>query len=371
MIRSVFLLLAALLSALPALAGEIALDRAAVLAHGPWPPSPRPDPTNRVADSPAAIALGQMLFGDPRLSGDGTMPCTRCHDPDRAFTDGKSLAVARKTLSRNTPTILGVGLGRWFGWDGAGDSLWAASIRPILNADEMAGSLDGVARLLREDQTLHDAYVAAFGRPPDHVAPEMLLADAGKALAAWQALQMPPRTAFDRFRDAMAVGDTAGMSDYPVAAQRGLAIFTGKGRCSLCHAGPAFTNGEFADAGVPFFTAEGADRGRFGGIRALKQNPYNRTGLHSDDRSPAATRLTRRVRLEPRNFGEFKVPSLRAISRTAPYMHNGSLATLADVVEHYSSLNEDRLHADGETVLRRLDLSPGEKADLVTFLETL
>lgn len=371
MIRAAGLMLVALLAALPADAADIDLDRAAVLAHGPWPPAPRPDPTNRAAGNPAAAALGEMLFAEPRLSGGGDMACTRCHEPDRAFADGKALAEGRRILTRNTPTILGAGLGRWFGWGGSSDSLWAASIRPILDPDEMAGSADGVARLLRGDAVLRSAYIGAFDRPPDDVAPDILLADAGKALAAWQARQMPPRTAFDDFRDALATGDEAGTSAYPAAARRGLAIFTGKGRCSLCHAGPAFTNGEFADAGVPFFTADGADRGRFGGIRSLRENPFNRTGAFSDDTSPAATRLTRRVRLEPRNFGEFKVPSLRQVGRTAPYMHNGSLPTLADVVAHYSDLNEERLHADGETVLRRLDLTAAEQADLAAFLETL
>ena len=161
------------------------------------------------------------------------------------------------------------------------------------------------------------------------------------------------------------------MADYSVPAQRGLKLFVGKGRCSLCHYGPAFSNGEFADVTVPFFIPGGVDKGRYGGIRALRDNPFSRIGLHSDDPSPSAQRQTRQVRLLHRNFGEFRVPSLRSIVQTAPYMHDGSLARLEDVIGHYSELDESRLHVDGERILRPLNLTAGEKADLLAFLRTL
>jgi cytochrome c peroxidase len=162
------------------------------------------------------------------------------------------------------------------------------------------------------------------------------------------------------------------MKSYPVAAQRGLKIFVGKGNCGTCHFGPQFTNGEFADTGVAFFVANGeVDPGRFGGIKKLRSSAHNLLGRFNDDPSRARATGTRHVESQPRNFGEFRVPGLREVARTAPYMHNGSLATLRDVVKFYSELNEERLHADGEKILRPLALSEREIEDLVAFLETL
>ena len=123
---------------------------------------------------------------------------------------------------------------------------------------------------------------------------------------------------------------------------------------------------------MPFFVAGGGvDPGRHGGIRKLQGNPFNLLGRHSDDRAGGSATKTRHVSIEHRNFGEFKVPGLRNVARSAPYMHNGSLATLADVVRHYSEINPDRLHSDGESLLKPLRLSAGEAADLVAFLESL
>ncbi len=135
------------------------------------------------------------------------------------------------------------------------------------------------------------------------------------------------------------------MARYPLAAQRGLQIFVGKGNCSVCHFGPNFTSGEFEDAGVPHFAEKGrVDPGRHGGIAALQASPFNLLGPYNDDPEGAAGVPTRHVEQLHRNWGEFRVPSLRNVALTAPYMHNGSLATLGDVVRHYSELDEERLH---------------------------
>ena len=160
---------------------------------------------------------------------------------------------------------------------------------------------------------------------------------------------------------------------YPAAALRGLKLFVGRGNCTACHTGPAFTNGEFHDTGVPFFLpGGGVDAGRHAGIRKLLANPYNLLGAHSDDPQGASDVRTRHVDAQHRNFGEFKTPSLRNVARTAPYMHNGSLPTLEAVVRHYSELSADRVHQDGESLLLRpLRLKDGEVADLVAFLESL
>ena len=208
-------------------------------------------------------------------------------------------------------------------------------------------------------------------RPPP-ASDEALLAGIGKVLAAFQETLVAGRAPFDDFRDALEKGDRAAAARYPMAAQRGVRIFVGKGNCGSCHFEPNFSNGEFHDTGVPFFVAGGGvDPGRHGGIRKLQVNPFNLLGRHNDDKAARSAAKTQHVSLEQRNFDEFKVPGLRNVALTAPYMHNGSLATLADVVRHYSELSPDRLHSDGESLLKPLRLSAGEAADLVAFLESL
>jgi cytochrome c peroxidase len=193
-----------------------------------------------------------------------------------------------------------------------------------------------------------------------------------KALAAYQASLVSPRTAFDSFRDALLRGDEATAARYPLAAQRGLRLFIGRGQCSVCHAGPTFSNGEFADIGIPFFVAGGVDAGRHTGLQQLQASRMNRLGPFNDAAAadPQAV-TTRHVAAEHRHFGEFRVPGLRQLTRTAPYMHNGSLASLQDVVQHYSELNEERLHADGERILRPLRLTGPEREDLLALLRSV
>ena len=199
-----------------------------------------------------------------------------------------------------------------------------------------------------------------------------MLVNAAKAIGAFVATLQSGRTAFDDFRDALARGDRATAARYPLPAQRGARLFVGRGRCHLCHMGPLFSNGEFGDAGLPFFVRPGVvDPGRHGGIAALRSSAYNLLSRWSDAPDTSASIKTRHVQAQHRNFGEFKVPGLRNVALTAPYMHDGQLATLHDVVNHYSDLSLDRLHADGERILEPLHLTDGEHADLIAFLETL
>ncbi|HKX38465.1 MAG TPA: cytochrome c peroxidase [Burkholderiales bacterium] len=341
-------------------------EKRRILSHGPWPPPARRDPSNRVSGKPEAIALGERLFFEPRLSGSGSVLCATCHAPFRAFQDGRPRGVGLAEVERNTPSLLNVAFYRWYGWDGGHDSLWSQSIRPLLEPREMNASPRHVASIVRS--LYGEKYEKAFGRsPPDE--DEALLVDAGKALAAFQETLVSGRTPFDDFRDALERSDE---HDYPLPAQRGLKIFIGKGNCSVCHFGPHFTNGEFADTGIPFFVAPGkVDAGRIEGIKAVKASPFNLLGKHNDDPARTTAAGTRHVEAQHRNFGEFRVPGLRSVASTAPYMHNGSLATLADVVSHYSELNEERLHADGERILRPLRLTPSEAGDLLAFLASL
>jgi cytochrome c peroxidase len=341
----------------------------AIVAHGPWPAPRTRDPSNRVSGNAAAIELGERLFFDRRLSVNGEVSCSRCHLPERNWSDGLPRAVGLEEVDRNTPSVTNVRYQRWFGWDGAHDSLWAQSIRPILDAREMGASAVHVAKLLRGDSDLSCRYRRTFGSAPA-ADDEKVLVDAAKALAAFQETLVSGRTAFDEFRDALARGDPA--ARYPESAQRGLRIFIGKGSCNVCHVGPAFTNGEFHDTGIAFFVRPGqVDTGRHGGIKRLLADRMNLLGPYNDDAKRSSATGTRHVALEHRNFGEFKVPSLRNLALTAPYMHNGSLATLRDVVRHYSEISPDRLHSDGEAILKPLRLTDEETQDLVAFLESL
>ena len=351
----------------PIVLSQFSADEVArILQHGPWPPATRRDPSNRVSGNPEAIALGEKLFFEPRLSGTGSVLCATCHAPFRSFQDGRARAFGLQEVDRNTPSVLNARFYRWYGWDGSHDTLWSQSVRPLLDAREMNASAAHVARAIRE--LLAVEYQKAFDRPVPQD-DEAVLVDVGKALAAFQETLVSGRTPFDEFRDAL---EKNTVTNYPAAAQRGLKIFIGKGNCSVCHFGPHFTNGEFADTGVPFFAGRGrVDPGRHQGIKRLKSNPHNLLGRFNDDAARSTATGTKHVELQHRNFGEFRVPGLRNVAQTAPYMHNGSLATLRDVVRHYSELNEERLHADGERVLKPLKLSEGEIEDLVTLLESL
>jgi cytochrome c peroxidase len=348
-------------------------ERAAIVAHGPWPPPMPADPSNRVSGNAEAIALGRRLFFDKRLAGDKQRSCAACHDPDKAFADGRPRSIGTVAVDRNSMALANLRLNRWFGWDGAGDSLWGQSIRPILDPKELNLPPEQARERLAADTEIAAAYARAFGGPMAGDAPELVLVNVAKALAAFQETIVTGRTRFDDFRDALVRGDHAGLGRYPLAAQRGLKIFVGTGRCSACHFGPNFTNGEFDDVGVPHFAEKGrVDTGRFGGIAALRASPFTLLGRYNDAPHAAPGLATRHVEPLHRNWGEFRVPSLRNVARTAPYMHNGSLATLADVVHHYSEVDEDRLHGiPGQRLVRPLRLSPQEQGDLRAFLETL
>lgn len=346
------------------------VERQRILAHGPWPPPARRDAGNGVAGRPAAQALGQRLFFDRALSPDGRVACVDCHLPQRAFTDGRARSVGRAVLDRNAPSLWNAVHERWLGWDGAADSLWSQALRPLLDERELGSSAAHLRRRVAASPELSCRWRAAFGSaPPDD--DDRLLVQTGKALGAFVATLVSGRTPFDRVRDALASGDTAAQARYPAAAWRGLRLFVGRGRCSLCHAGAHFSHGEFADIGAGFFVRPGVvDPGRHGGIVALQGSRFNLLSAHADDAGEAAVK-TRHVDLQHRHFGEFKVPSLRNVAETAPYLHDGRFATLAEVVRHYSELDLDRLHADGESLLQPLHLDQREAADLVAFLRTL
>ncbi len=348
-------------------------ERSRILSLGPWPPAPRIDPTNRVSGNADAIVLGSRLFFDARLSPSGYIACVTCHQTDRAWTDLKPRAHGLADLPRNTPALNNLSLQRWYGWGGGADSLWMASLRPLLDPREFDSNPAWVAHVYVRDPELACFYQRAFGHSPTAKGADLehVLVNTAKALAAFQETLVTGRTAFDEFRDALARGDAAAASRYPPAARQGLQLFIGRGNCIACHNGPNFSNGEFADVGVPFFTAPGeVDAGRYQDLQALRGSRFSLLGRHSDAAVSGAT-ATRHATLEPRHWGEFKVPSLRNVAVTAPYMHNGAFASLQAVLRHYSALDEARIHSSAQPLLRPLRLSATDTEALLAFLATL
>ncbi|MEY2653283.1 MAG: di-heme enzyme [Pseudomonadota bacterium] len=357
------------------------VELAALRTLGPWPPAVPRDPGNAVSGRADAVALGWRLFVDRGLSGDGTLACVDCHRPDQALADGLPRSVGRVVLARHAPSLWNAGLQRWQGWDGAADSLWSQAIRPLLDGREMAATPAHVARRIAADPALSCRHRAVFGMAPDAATPaaaERTLVQAAQAIGAYLATLVSGRTAFDDYRDARLRGGAAAAAAaarYPADARRGLALFVGEGRCTLCHGGARLSHGEFADIGRPHFSAPGVvDRGREAGIEALRASPYTLAGPWAardpaDASDPALT--TRQLRPQPRNLGEFRIPSLRNVAATPPYTHDGSVATLDDMLRHYAELDLDRLHADGSELLRPLGWTAAQRADVIAFLRTL
>jgi cytochrome c peroxidase len=332
----------------------------AILAHGPWPVPARADPSNRVSGKREAVELGERLFFDERMSSTGKFSCGTCHVPERNWTDNRTRGAAAAEVERNTPTLMNIRLGRWFGWDGAADSLWAQSIRPILDARELGASPRHVAELMRNDEQLACRYRKVFGAPPS-IDDERVLVDVGKALAAFEETLDSPSTPFDQFRNALERGERIAPWRYSDAAQRGLRIFIGKGGCDACHSGPNFSDGEFHRNGFPSLRA---DPGRSEGVKRLRESRFNLLGPYNDDPARSTAEGTRHAMMEAGEPGAFKVPTLRHMLLTAPYGHHGEMERIADIVRHYSEIG-------GPGSLKPLRLAEREQTDLVVFLESL
>ena len=344
----------------------------AILAHGPWPVPGKKDPTNRVSGKREAVDFGERLFFDTRLSANGKFSCGTCHVPERNWTDNQTRGAAIAQMDRNTPTLMNVRLGHWYGWDGGSDSLWAQSIRPMLDPRELGSDARQVADFVRRDEQFACRYQRAFGAPPSATDDEAVLVDVAKALAAFQETLDSAPTPFDKFREALARGERIPPWTYSDAAQRGLKIFIGKGGCNECHTGPNFTSGEFHDNGFSARATSGRpDPGRVEGIRKVRESRFNLLGPYNDDPARTTAAATLNVKSEPRDLNAFKVPTLRNMLLTAPYGHHGEILSIADIVQHYSELNPEHLQAGGGGKLKRLNLTAAEQTDLVVFLESL
>ena len=344
---------------------------AIIEGFGPWPPLTQQDKTNQLANIPLAQSLGKSLFFDSGLSSNNQVACATCHQPNKAFTDQVAIAQGMHLGHRNTPSLWNVGFKRWYGWGGDIDTLWGASLRALLNPTEMAASVTSISKYLsKQPYVLSQLQQLSLWKNAKTDQDKLVVV--GKLLAAYQGDLISQKSEFDLFRESLIAQNDAESNHYSDAKKRGLKLFIGKGNCQVCHTGPLFSNNEFADIGIRYFDRQGkVDKGRYQGIQSLKASPFSSLGEYNDDPSLTSRIQAQHLVLKHRNFGEFMVPSLRNIAATSPYMHQGSLSTLDDVIEHYSNLDEERLHTDGVAILRPLNLTKAEKADLKAFLESL
>lgn len=271
------------------------------------------------------VALGRRLFFDPILSHDKTVACATCHRPDHGFAspDARPIGIGGKQGTRRAPTLLNRAYGTAFFWDGRAKSLEEQALEPIANPVEMGSTVDEAVRRLTADPKYKEQFAAAFDEG-------VTAANLGRALASFERVLLRGDSSVDKFRER---GDRNAMTE---AERHGLWLWESKGQCWKCHSGKNFTDEGFHNTGVSW---GGEDLGRF-----------IVTKVESDR-------------------GKYKTPTLRGVKLTAPYMHDGSLKTLEDVVEFYNRGAGANPHLD--PAIQRLDLSKEEMADLVAFLKAL
>ncbi len=283
--------------------------------------------------TPERVRLGRWLFFDTRLSADSTISCATCHRPANALSepDPVSTGIRGQKGTRKSPTFVNAAwrLSRAFFWDGRADSLEAQALGPIANPIEMGNTHEAMVRTLSR--------VPGYGKYfKDAFATEQITKErVAKAIADYERVCMSGDSPWDRWRrhrDESAV---------PAEVKKGHELFFGKAACSQCHVGENFTDDRFHNVGVGWQprTRTFADEGRFGVTKA------------------AADR------------GAFKTPTLRDVARHAPYMHDGSMQTLADVVEHYRKGGGRNPYLDPK--MKPLALTAGEADALVKFMEAL
>ncbi|MEM6764465.1 MAG: cytochrome c peroxidase [Bacteroidota bacterium] len=288
-----------------------------------FPPLPVPEDNPLTVDR---VALGKQLFFDPILSKDATVSCASCHDPAFSFTDllKNSRGVEGAVGDRNSMPIVNLAYANSFFWDGSNPSLEEQAIHPIINPLEMASDLADVIRKLENHPTYPQDFQQAFGGPPTT---DRLV----KALAAFERTLVSANSAYDRY----VAGDENALTD---SERRGMNLFFNhqRGECFHCHTEPFFTDFSFQNNGL---YSEYQDEGR------------------------------RRVTGRDNDEGKFKVPSLRNIEYTGPYMHDGSMSTLEEVVDHYAKGGNK--HRNQSILLDNIEFSEQEKQNLIAFLKAL
>jgi cytochrome c peroxidase len=297
------------------------------------PPVPLPGDNPPTAET---VALGRRLYYDPSLSVDNTVACATCHNPKFGFTDGQQFSegVKKQKGGRNAPTVINAAYYTLQFWDGRAPSLEKQAEGPVQNPVEMAHTLQGVEKKLMAAPSYVAEFEEAFG--PGRITYEMV----EKAIASFERTVLSGNSPFDRY---FYGGDKRALSE---SARRGLGVFRDpkKGNCAACHTigetHALFTDNKFHNIGVGVKNMQVTDPGR----DAVTKNEADR--------------------------GAFKTPTLRNIAKTGPYMHDGSLRTLKDVVDFYVGGGNSNPHLDKE--IRALDFLTGqERKDSVAFLESL
>ncbi len=375
------------------------------------------DTTNKWAGDERAIALGQFIFFEPEISGDGSVSCASCHAPDTAFTDEVSIpdngiTGATGGPQRRTPSLLNVAFNDWYFWDGRVDTLWGQAVYPYENPVEMDGSRLRLANYIYDNTDVKRAYEDIFGELPprstidpfpadgrpilepvgdrqvqqndawesmaedDREVVNQIMANVGKAIAAYEMQLVSMNAPFDQFVDQVRANpeDPSSWDAISYDAFEGARLFVEKVGCLECHDGPQFSNNEFHNLGVPLVEwAPDDDPGRRDGLPFAKEQPFSSAGEYSDDQTGQKASLLRALGSDPRNdLGSFRTPTLRNVAKRPPYMHAGQIGTLREAIEFY---NEP---PDGVPVIgiRDNDIDPLELSDekidrLVAFLESL
>lgn len=380
-------------------------ELATIFRASPLPPLPA-DPTDRVADNPQAARLGQYLFFDRRFAANGAVACATCHQPSRAFADGRMIAKGIALGTRNTPTVLGAAYDQWFFWDGRADSMWSQALQPFENPREMGSDRLAVAHAVADNPALRQAYERIFGplpplgdrarfpaharpdpdpqstlarawagmAPADRIAVDRVFSNLGKAIEAYERKLLGGASPFDRYVAGLKAHDPVREGTISLAAKRGLRLFVGAANCELCHSGPTFSDEQFHNIGLPLLPGEAPDPGRAAGIRLVRDGPFNGIGRFSDDPAAAKDRIAY-LPSPSSQLGAFKTPSLRNVALTAPYMHDGRFATLKQVLAFYAegkAASRGRLIGTREATENLVPhLTASQQAELIAFLKTL
>lgn len=309
----------------------------------------------------AKVELGRKLFFDARLSADGKVSCASCHDPKLGFADGKTVAegIGGKIGTRNSPTLLNAMFTPNQFWDGRAGTLEEQAIQPLINPIEMGNSShDEVVVRLRGIAEYRSEFLSVFGG-------EATITRVGQAISTYERTLIAGDSPFDRF----IAGETSAISD---AAKRGFALFRGKGRCSRCHtfsdAMPLFTDFNYHNTGVA------ANHPNFDKLArqafAAAETGQAKSVIDRLAQQEGGQELGRiLISYHELDIGSFRTPSLRNIALTAPYFHDGSARTLAEVVRFYNEGGKANLNREWD--LAPVALTADEQRDLVMFLESL
>ena len=331
------------------------------------------DPSNAVANNAIAAEFGRKLFLDARLSANGGVSCSTCHQVARRFTDGLRKARALGLSDRNTPSIVGSQYSPWQYWDGRRDSQWAQALAPLENAHEHGTSRVQVVDTVFGDTDYRMTYEALFGplqnpAGSSNVELNIAFANIGKSIAAFERTIMPTTSRFDEYVAALVRGNADAQREILNADEKaGLRLFISKANCTQCHNGPLLTNHEFHNTGVLNFPGDVPDKARAGGVREVFGSEFNCRSIYSDDSAGHCPELDfARTGIEL--IGATKTPSLRNLEHTAPFMHKGQLPSIADVLDHYNKAPDAMI---GHNEAEPLGLNTAELQQLEAFLTTL